>query len=789
MERRKSILGSEGKEQRLIVISNRLPITCKKENGKWTFTRSSGGLVAALSGLNYSSFIWIGWPGIYIDQAEERAEVEKLLLEQNCMPVWMSADVVDGYYNGFANGVLWPLFHYRENFDYEDAWYDHYVTANQLFADAVAKMWQAEDLVWVHDYHLMLMPRMLRQKLCNNGAESAQICIGFFLHIPFPSSELYKILPVRSEILLGILDCDLIGFHTLDYARHFMQACSRIIGVETQASTVFTADRAIPVGVFPVGIEPQKFFDNLDEAPVLKRVEELKKTYSDKKVIVGVDRLDYIKGIPQKLQGLEEFFERFPEWVGKVVLIQVAVPSREDVEEYRQLKSEVDELVGRINSKYGALGYHPVQYVYHSVDFNELCALYQVAEVALITSLRDGMNLVALEYISCQEKTNGVLILSEFAGAAQSLGTSLRINPWKSKDVARAIYKALVMDADSRRTRHQALFNYVRTYTAAAWGESFVNALQGAAQAQRTSLAKLKKSPNDFARVLKSFQAHQSDKRMLLLGYDGTLVPFQTIPILAKPTSQVMRLLEELCAAGNLVTVASGRDKETMRSWFRSIPGIGLVAEFGLFYRPPNKEEWQRLPGRSADHLDWKPAVAPLLKRYAERTPGVMIEETEGSYTWNYRAAGPYGAFQAKDLHSIINSLIASDKLELEVSDTNKALEIRMNDISVGRLLQDVILKGNSEVELVVGVGDLGILPSETKLADAKAELVKCIVGQKPEKREVHLHLKDSAEVLGFLRKLVHPDKEEEPKGGEDEDQKDKKTSLASLLSSGQALA
>lgn len=781
MERRKSIVGMEGSEKRLIVISNRLPITCKKENGQWTFTRSSGGLVAALSGLNYTSFIWIGWPGIYIDQAEERAEIEKLLLKQGCMPVWMSADVVDGYYNGFANGVLWPLFHYRENFDYEDAWYDHYVTANQLFADAVAKLWQPNDLVWVHDYHLMLMPRMLRQSISSSDATMEEICIGFFLHIPFPSSELYKILPVRSEILLGILDCDLIGFHTLDYARHFLQACSRILGLETAASTVFTADRAIPVGAFPVGIEPKKFLEKLDDPAVLKRIDELKKAYGDKKVIVGVDRLDYIKGIPQKLQGLEEFFERFPEWVGKVVLIQVAVPSREDVEEYRQLKSEVDELVGRINSKYGALGYHPVQYVYHSVDFNELCALYQVAEVALITSLRDGMNLVALEYVSCQEKKNGVLILSEFAGAAQSLGTSLRINPWKRKDIARSIEKALTMDADSRRTRHQALFNYVRTCTAASWGESFVNALQNAAEAHKDAASKLKKSPDDYALVLESYIARKPNKRLIVLGYDGTLVPFQFIPVLAKPTQEVMDLLKDLSQSGNIVIVASGRDKATMESWFQTLPGIGLVAQFGLCYRPPDQMEWERLPGITVDRLDAKLTVAPLLKRYAERTPGVMLEETEASFTWNYRAAGHYGAYQAKDLESIINSLNTSNNLMLDVKDINKALEVRLNNVSIGRLLQEVILQHHPEVELVLCVGDLRILPSQLKLEEGThpVELMKCIVGQKPEKREVHLHLKDSVDVHNILRKLTHLDRDEAPKVS----MEDKKT-LSSLLAS-----
>jgi len=243
----------------------------------------------------------------------------------------------------------------------------------------------------------------------------------------------------------------------------------------------------------------------------------------------------------------------------------------------------------------------------------------------------------------------------------------------------------------------------------------------------------------------------------LILGYDGTLVPFQFIPVLARPTPQLIEILGDLCATGTQVIVASGRNKETMQSWFEVLPSLGLIAEFGLYYRPPNDHIWQRLPGITPDRTEWKYTILPLLKRYAERTPGVLLEETECSYTWNYRAAGSYGAYQAKDLRSIINSLITAEKLDIDVVDINKALEIRMHGISVGRLLHDVILQANPSMQLAVCIGDLGIVPPKEQGLEVVApnvELVKCVVGQKPEKKEVNLHLKDSEEVLNLLQKL-----------------------------------
>lgn len=449
----------------LIVVSNRLPVTIKadaSQPGGYSFHLSSGGLVSALSGCKKSmSFTWIGWPGISVPNKQDEEFIERKLREEySCEPVWIDDDVADAHYNGFSNSILWPLFHYHPgemNFD-EENWLA-YREANLLFAEKVRSVVKQGDMVWVQDYHLMLLPLMLRtliegshlqghtsqrelehvrhgvdgtsqlprsealaapihvhenNKAVGDGSnESAgsrhgqgkgtsdgnasrgAIKIGFFLHTPFPSSEIYRILPVRREILLGILHCDLIGFHTYDYARHFLSSCTRILGLPTMPNGAEFEGRYVHVGTYPIGIEPSQFEEGLRRESVQARIKALERKFESVKIIVGVDRLDYIKGVPQKLHALETFLQDHPEWIGKVVLVQVAVPSRQDVEEYQNLRAVVNEAVGRINGRFGTVESMPIHFLHRSVNFDELCALYAVSDACLVTSTRDGMNLVS----------------------------------------------------------------------------------------------------------------------------------------------------------------------------------------------------------------------------------------------------------------------------------------------------------------------------------------------------------------------------------------------------------
>ncbi|SCV73512.1 BQ2448_7438 [Microbotryum intermedium] len=499
----------------LIVVANRLPVSVIADptaEGGYRFVPSSGGLASALSGCKKRmEFVWIGWPGFDVPEVDRDFITKKLQTEFSCSPVYLSAEVAERYYNGFSNSILWPLFHYHPGeMSFDETDWLAYRQANLLFAEAVQTLVQSGDIVWVQDYHLCLVPLFLRDLLGRspasmgedaqgsvagmfqgltlgpqaaspkpgseeptgvNGTHSrtviSQVQIGFFLHTPFPSSEVFRVLPVRREILLGMLNCDLIGFHTYDYARHFL---SSLVG------------RHATVGTFPIGIEPSTFFDCLSRDSVVQRIAALRRRFEGVKIIVGVDRLDYIKGVPQKFLAMEEFLDDHPEWIGKVVLVQVAVPSRQDVEEYQNLRASVNELVGRINGRFGTVEFMPIHFMHRSIHFEELTALYAVSDACLITSTRDGMNLVAYEYVACQQERHGVLILSEFAGAAHSLNGSLIVNPWNTGETAAAINRAMTMDPAARQKNHSQLFRYVSKYTAAHWGTGFVAELMGIAE-------------------------------------------------------------------------------------------------------------------------------------------------------------------------------------------------------------------------------------------------------------------------------------------------------------------
>ncbi|TPX18272.1 uncharacterized protein E0L32_002781 [Thyridium curvatum] len=470
--------GGDGK-QRVALVSNRLPLTIKRgEDGNYNFAMSSGGLVTGISGAAKDvNFRWYGWPGLEVPEAERGPMIENLQKKYSADPVFVDDDLMDKHYNGFCNSELWPLMHYHPaDVIYSEIDWNAYVEVNRRFAKTMARDVQDNDVIWVHDYHHFILPQMLREEI---GTSAKGVKIGFFLHTPFPSSEIIRVMPVhvRESILKSLLSCDLVGFHTYDYARHFLSSCSRLLGVNTSPNGAEYEGRFVTVGAFPIGIDVTKFDDAFKNPKVLERIDELQKKFAGAKVIVGVDRLDYIKGMPQKLHSFELFLNEHPEWVGKIVLIQVAVPSREGVDEYQALWRETNELVGRINGKFGTAEYMPIHWLYHSVTFEEMTSLYAIADACLVTSTRDGMNLVSYEYVAAQRDRHGVLILSEFAGAAQSLMGAVIINPWNTEDVAKAIETALTMPAEQREANYKKLQRYVYQYTSQWWGKSFVNEL------------------------------------------------------------------------------------------------------------------------------------------------------------------------------------------------------------------------------------------------------------------------------------------------------------------------
>ncbi|XP_059437296.1 alpha,alpha-trehalose-phosphate synthase [UDP-forming] 1-like [Corylus avellana] len=411
-------------KQRLLVVANRLPVSAiRRGEDSWQLEVSAGGLVTALLGLKEFDAKWIGWAGVNVpDEVGQRA-LTNALAEKRCIPIFLDEEMVHQYYNGYCNNILWPLFHYL-GIPQEDrlattrsfqSQFDAYKKANQMFAEVVKEHYKEGDVVWCHDYHLMFLPKYLKEY--NNKMK-----VGWFLHTPFPSSEIHRMLPSRSELLRSVLAADLVGFHTYDYARHFVSACTRILGLEGTPEGVEDQGKLTRVAAFPIGIDYERFIRALELPQVQNHMKELKQRFAGRKVMLGVDRLDMIKGIPQKILAFEKFLEENPHWRDRVVLLQIAVPTRTDVPEYQKLTSQVHEIVGRINGKFGTLTAVPIHHLDRSLDFHALCALYAITDVALVTSLRDGMNLVSYEFVACQASNKGVLILSEVQHSLLGLG-------------------------------------------------------------------------------------------------------------------------------------------------------------------------------------------------------------------------------------------------------------------------------------------------------------------------------------------------------------------------------
>ena len=428
---------------RLLIVANRLPVTVRPTPTGVEVERSTGGLATGLSRPHgQSGGLWIGWSGAGDDLSpEQREELERQLAAQRLVGVPLANDLVSRYYEGYSNGVLWPLFHYLlDQVPLQASDWDAYVEANALFADVVAEQDQPGDLIWVHDYQLLLLPGLLRRRLPDAR-------IGFFLHIPFPSEELFRTLPARRQLLEGMLGADLVGFHTPTSLRHCAIALTDILGLTVDIDRVQLPGREVRLGVFPMGVDAA-LFQGLARDPAVEAEAEALRGDGSVRLLVGVDRLDYTKGIPRRLLAFERMLELHPEVREKVRLVQVAVPSRTGVEAYQDFRSLVDGLVGRINSVFGTPRWVPVHYIFRGLSPPDLVALYRAADVMLVTPLRDGMNLVAKEFVASRADGDGVLVLSEFAGASWELPEALQVNPYDTDNTAEVIFRALTMEPE-----------------------------------------------------------------------------------------------------------------------------------------------------------------------------------------------------------------------------------------------------------------------------------------------------------------------------------------------------
>jgi trehalose 6-phosphate synthase/phosphatase len=728
--------------QRLIVVSNRLPLTLQRHEGTWRTERSSGGLATALwPMLQRTDGLWIGWPG-------ERAtgdpgivqQLERWRLEKRCLAVDLQPDVAERFYEGYANQTLWPLFHqFPLDLHYEAAEWDAYVDANRAFRDAVLREARPGDRVWVHDYHLLLLPQLLREA-------APELNVGFFLHIPFPSSEVFRILPRREEILRGMLGADLVGFQTHNDLQHFRASLARILGFDSRMDRVEVSGRYTRLEALPIGVAPEEFAGLLKEDRTAQKAHQtFRRRFAGRRVLLAVDRLDYTKGIPHRLRAFRRLLENAPHLRGKVVLVQVAVPSRERIPLYDKLRKQVNGMVGEINGDFSTPDWTPVVYIHRSIPRTELVGLYAAADVGWVTPLRDGMNLVAKEYVLCQHEGQGALMLSEFAGAAAEMGEAFVVNPYDEDRTAAMLETILATSEDERRARMSALSARVLRNNVFAWADRFLDSLRQAV-ADRGGL------PGEWPPLVPAEEVARAfggaRPRLLLLDYDGTLVAFARTPREAAPSRALVEVVERLVAAeATTVCIVSGRPRADLNRWFGHVRGLWLGAEHGALLRRPDGD-WE--PLRAGETVDWKARVRPVLEHFADRTPGSFIEEKEHGLVWHYRMGDPdFAPWLANELSSTLDKMLS--ETEQRAVRGHKAVEVRPAWANKGRVLEFLENRHGPAYGFRLAIGD--DRTDEDLFEQMPADSFTVHVGPGPSR--ARFRLADQAHVRRFLERIA----------------------------------
>ncbi|HEY5748261.1 MAG TPA: bifunctional alpha,alpha-trehalose-phosphate synthase (UDP-forming)/trehalose-phosphatase [Chryseolinea sp.] len=734
----------EKKNRRLVLVSNRLPFQLLEKNKRITLKESDGGLVSALKSYferetsnAFDEKWWIGsadfpekrWESFSNDKKRRPQDFE-------VEPLFLDTKLYNRYYNGFCNATLWPLFHYFPSFvEFDDDTFRAYEEVNQRFADKLIAFLKPGDVLWIHDYQLMLLPCMIRKML-------PDATIGFFLHIPFPNFEIFRLMhrSWKEKIIHGLLGADLLGFHTQEYVQHFLKTVRMVAGLDHYYRAIYVDDRIVKADLFPLGIDYEKFHNASEQLPVRQQKEVVLKNFGERKIIFSVDRLDYTKGVTHRLAGFERFLEQHPSWREKVVFIMVVVPSRQIISKYNQRRKLIEEQVGRINGKYSTLTWQPIIYRYSHLSFAELSALYQSADIGLITPLRDGMNLVAKEYVASQRDGRGTLILSELAGAASELGEAILVNPVDKEEMGQAIFTALTQPEETQKQNMAILQQRLQEYTVLHWVNDFLKQLQEVKDLQKVQETKF---VNRAARtsIATAFKAAHS--RHLFLDYDGTLVPFAKHPREAVPDKSLLQLLARLSADDRTqVTIISGRAYPLLEGWFRNLP-INLVAEHGAAIRHP-EGTWNE---HSADQ-SWKPLIRPMLDLFTQRSLGSFVEEKDHTLAWHYRNVDPeLGFVRSRELLDNLYHLVRN--AQLQVIDGNKVIEVRVVGVDKGVAARHLIQEHPSD--FVLAIGDDKTDEDMFKALADKGITIK--VG--PGHTQAQYTVPSQKEVLGLLYQLV----------------------------------
>lgn len=718
---------------KIIIISNRLPVKITEEHGEYTLQPSEGGLATGLADVYHNEdMLWVGWPGIEIP-LKDQPKITKQLAKLNLIPVFLTQEEINLFYEGFSNEVLWPIFHYLVTYaHFEQVYWDSYVAVNEKFAKATVQIFNENDKIWIHDYQLLCLPSLLREKLPHT-------VIGFFQHIPFPSFEIFRLIPWRDKLIEGMLGADLIGFHTYDDVQHFLSTASRLTAATFSANIISLHNRQVMVEPFPMGIDYEKF-ENL---PLQNEViEEIKLLEAEKRgrIILTIDRLDYSKGIIERLRAYELLLQLHPKYIEQISLFMVVVPSRDNVPQYRELKEQIDQLVGNINAAYRTLEWIPVHYFYRSYPVQTLSALYSIADVCLVTPMRDGMNLVSKEYVASRRDETGVLILSEMAGASKELNDAIIVNPNNIGDMMNAIVTGLEMPIEEQKRRMESMRMLVKKFNVNRWVNNFLTRIDDA-KALQLSL-KTKHAVNHISQdIINQYAVAQ--KRIIFLDYDGTLVGFKAVIEEASPDTGLLQLLEKLTEdPANTVVLISGRKHQTLEEWFGHL-NIGMIAEHGAWQKKQN-EEWHALPLLNDQ---WKSEIIAILESYTNRTPGSFVEEKNFSIVWHYRKTERgLGELRANE---IINSLrvLAADK-GLQIMPGNKVVEFRNMEVNKGKAALNWMHE--TTYDFILAMGDDHTDEDTFKAMPTNAITIK--VGS--DGSEAKFYLNDHQEVRDLLSTL-----------------------------------
>jgi trehalose 6-phosphate synthase/phosphatase len=674
----------------LIIVSNRLPLSVKRTNGVLEFYPSAGGLATGLA--SYASDKknrWIGWPGMPSDDLTEhdKHKITRKMKAANCYPVFLTQNQLNGYYNGYSNDVLWPLMHNMAvEHSHRASYWKSYREVNTIFANKVMEHQKSGSMIWVHDYQLMLVPKMLRDL-------NSSLSIGFFLHIPFPDANRFTSLAESSRLIKGLLGSNVVGFHVPSYVNNFLETCNELAIGSASDGQVILSDRTVRVADFPIGIDYAKFADANKSRKVRHEVRKLRRKHRRQRVIVTVDRLDITKGFIERLQAYQTLLKNNPKLHRKVVMLMLAIPTRGEIKAYKDLRVKVEALVLEINRDYGTKRWKPIEYMHKTVPFEELSAMYQVADVAFVAPVRDGMNLVAKEYVASHTKSNGVLVLSETAGAAEELLDAVLVNPKQPNTLVKGLAKALNMPKSELKPRLSRMQKQLSTHTIHNWVETFMDTLeQPSIPYASVKLLSGKNKQN----LIDAFES--SKKRLLMLDYDGTLATFVDNPLDAEPDERLMKILVTLSSNPKTdVALISGRSQANLERWFGDLP-ITFFAEHGATMKSKHGE-WKQLVKPS---IGWKALLKPALEKHAANTPGAFVEEKEFALVWHYRTASPYHA--QKNIVILRQALRPSlEKYGLNMHNGQKIIEIKPPQLNKGSAVARLLKNSH---DFVFAIGD-----------------------------------------------------------------------------------